>query len=117
VRLQQLTEKPLHFCKGFSSLISVWSGRRESNSRPFAWEFYSSVIKVCHSKGPDMVMQGLAIGTALAPLIGYDDAADIAKAAAKSGETIKEVALRMAPYSSEELDVILEPLAMTEPKA
>ena len=43
-----------------------------------------------------MVMQGLAIGTALAPLIGYDDAADIAKAAAKSGETIKEVALRMA---------------------
>ena len=68
-------------------------------------------------KGPDMVMNGLAIGTALAPLIGYDDAADIAKAAAKSGETIKEVALRMTKYSSEELDVILEPLAMTEPKA
>jgi len=72
---------------------------------------------VATDKGPDMVMQGLAIGTALAPLIGYDDAADIAKAAAKSGETIKEVALRMTPYSAEELDVILEPLAMTEPKA
>ena len=72
---------------------------------------------VATDKGPDMVMQGLAIGTALAPLIGYDDAADIAKAAAKSGETIKEVALRMTPYSSEELDIILEPLVMTEPKA
>ena len=72
---------------------------------------------VATPKGPDMVMQGLAIGTALAPLIGYDDAADIAKAAAKNGETIKEVALRMTSYSSEELDVILEPLAMTEPKA
>jgi fumarate hydratase class II len=72
---------------------------------------------VATDRGPDMVMKGLAIGTALAPLIGYDEAADIVKAAAKSGETIKEVALRMTSYSSEELDVILEPLAMTEPKA
>jgi fumarate hydratase class II len=72
---------------------------------------------VATDQGPDMVMKGLAIGTALAPLIGYDEAADIVKAAAKSGETIKEVALRMTSYSSEELDVILEPLAMTEPKA
>ena len=37
-KLQQLTEKPLHFCKDSFSLISVWSGRRGSNSRPFAWE-------------------------------------------------------------------------------
>jgi len=36
--LRQIREKPLHFCKGFFSLVSVWSGRRGSNPRPFAWE-------------------------------------------------------------------------------
>ena len=39
-----------------------------------------------------MVEQGLMIGTALAPVIGYDAAADIAKEAAKTGRTIREVA-------------------------
>ena len=37
-KLQQIREKSLHFCKDFFSLVSVWSGRRGSNSRPFAWE-------------------------------------------------------------------------------
>ncbi|MBL06311.1 MAG: aspartate ammonia-lyase [Chloroflexi bacterium] len=68
------------------------------------------------SKGPQMVNQGLAICTALAPKIGYDKAADIAHKASLSGETIKEVALKETDLSSDELDVILEPLSMTEPK-
>ena len=68
------------------------------------------------SKGPQMVNQGLAICTALAPKIGYDKAADIAHKASLSGETIKEVALKETDLSSEDLDVILEPLSMTEPK-
>ncbi|MDP7089654.1 MAG: hypothetical protein QGG20_07925, partial [Dehalococcoidia bacterium] len=38
VTLEQLREKPPHFCKGFSSLVAVWSGRGVSNSRPSAWE-------------------------------------------------------------------------------
>jgi fumarate hydratase class II len=68
------------------------------------------------SQGPDMVMQGLAIGTALAPIIGYDKAADIAKLASKSGETIREVTLRETDLGPEKLDEVLEPLSMTEPK-
>ena len=68
------------------------------------------------SKGPQMVNQGLAICTALAPKIGYDKAADIAHKASLSGETIKEVALKETDLSSDDLDVILEPLSMTEPK-
>ena len=68
------------------------------------------------TKGPQMVNQGLAICTALAPKIGYDKAADIAHKASLSGETIKEVALKETDLSSDELDVILEPLSMTEPK-
>ena len=72
---------------------------------------------VATKKGPEMVTQGLAIGTALAPIKGYDAAADIAKKASKSGETIREVALRETDLSGEDLDRILEPLSMTEPKA
>lgn len=68
------------------------------------------------SKGPDMVMQGLAICTALAPIVGYDDAAHIAHLASESGETIKEVALRETTLTPDELDKVLEPLSMTEPK-
>ena len=68
------------------------------------------------NKGPQMVNQGLAICTALAPKIGYDKAADIAHKASLSGETIKEVALKETDLSSDDLDVILEPLSMTEPK-
>ena len=66
-------------------------------------------------KGPETVMQGLAICTALAPIIGYDAAASIAHEASKSGETIKEVTMRVTDLTSAQLDEILEPLSMTEP--
>ena len=66
-------------------------------------------------KGPEMVMEGLAICTALAPIIGYDDAASIAHEASKTGETIKDVAMRVTDLTSAQLDEILEPLSMTEP--
>ena len=71
---------------------------------------------VATEKGPNMVNQGLAICTALAPKLGYDKAASIAHIASKSGETIKEVTLRETDLSDKEIDKILEPLSMTEPK-
>jgi fumarate hydratase class II len=66
-------------------------------------------------RGPQMVERGLAIATALAPVIGYDAAAAIAKEAAVSGRTIREVAREKTALSDEELDRILDPAAMTEP--
>ena len=72
---------------------------------------------IATNKGPEMVMQGLAICTALAPLIGYDAAAGIAHDASESGETIKQVALRQTDLTEEQLDEVLEPLSMTEPSA
>jgi fumarate hydratase, class II len=66
-------------------------------------------------RGPQMVERGLAICTALAPRIGYDAAAEIAKEAARSGRTIREVARERTSLSEEELTRILDPLAMTEP--
>jgi len=66
-------------------------------------------------RGPQMVERGLAICTALAPHIGYDAAAEIAKEAARSGRTIREVAHERTSLSEEDLTRILDPLAMTEP--
>ena len=65
--------------------------------------------------GPQMVERGLMLGTALAPAIGYDAAAAIAKEASASGATIRETALQRTELSSEELDTLLNPEKMTEP--
>jgi fumarate hydratase class II len=68
-------------------------------------------------RGPQLVERGLAIGTALAPRIGYDAAADIAKEASKSGRTIREVAREKTDLSDLDLDQLLDPASMVEPSA
>src|SRR5579864_3876719 len=67
------------------------------------------------TKGPEMVERGLAICTALAPIIGYDAAANISKEAYKTGKTVREVAREKTNLSEEELDRILDPASMTKP--
>ncbi|HLI68625.1 MAG TPA: class II fumarate hydratase [Ktedonobacteraceae bacterium] len=67
------------------------------------------------NRGPEMVERGLAICTSLAPVIGYDAAANIAKEAAKTGRTIREVAREKTNLTEEELERILDPAAMTRP--
>src|SRR2546421_8288571 len=67
------------------------------------------------TKGPEMVERGLAICTALAPIIGYDAAAIISKEAYKTRKTVREVAREKTHLSEEELDRILDPATMTRP--
>ncbi len=67
------------------------------------------------TKGPEMVERGLAICTALAPIIGYDAAANISKEAYRTGKTVREVAREKTDLSEEELDRILDPASMTKP--
>jgi fumarate hydratase, class II len=67
------------------------------------------------TKGPEMVERGLAISTALAPIIGYDAAANISKEAYNTGKTVREVARERTNLSEEELDRILDPASMTKP--
>lgn len=67
------------------------------------------------STGPDMVERGLMLGTALAPEIGYDMAADIAKTAAKEGSTIREVAKIKTDLTDAQLTELLNPEEMTKP--
>lgn len=66
-------------------------------------------------RGPQMVEQGLMLATALAPAIGYDNAAKIAKEALASGKTIREIAREKTQLSADELDRLLDPARMTEP--
>jgi fumarate hydratase class II len=66
-------------------------------------------------RGPELVERGLAICTGLVPLIGYDAAARIAKDAAKSGRTVREVARESTSLTAEQLDAALDPFRMTEP--
>jgi fumarate hydratase class II len=65
-------------------------------------------------RGPSLVEQGLMLATALAPVIGYDEAAKLAKEALKSGRTIRELALERG-MAADELDRLLDPASMTEP--
>lgn len=67
------------------------------------------------SRGPENLEKGLAIGTALAPVIGYDRAAAIAKEAAASGRTIREVARERTELSDADLASLLEPEKMVQP--
>jgi fumarate hydratase class II len=54
--------------------------------------------------------------TALAPHIGYDKAAEIAKAAHKRGTTLREEAVRLGAVSEAEFDRMVRPENMVGPK-
>jgi len=58
--------------------------------------------------------QNIIIVTALAPLIGYDKAAEIAKKAFATGKGVREIALEMKVLPADELDRALDLRAMTE---
>ncbi len=64
-------------------------------------------------RGPALVESGLALVTALVPVIGYDECARLAKVAAKSGESIFAVASRETSIPTRKLKRLLNPLALT----
>ena len=58
----------------------------------------------------------LMLVTALAPKIGYDKAANIAKTAHKNGNTLKYEVLKAGLISEKEYEKIMRPMSMTKPK-
>lgn len=62
-----------------------------------------------------LLNESLMLVTSLNPVIGYDNAAKIAKTAHKEGKTLKEVALEMKLLSSEEFDRAVRPEKMIGP--
>jgi fumarate hydratase class II len=71
---------------------------------------------VATARGPELVERSLMLATALVPHVGYDAAAAIAKEAAASGRTIREVARERTSLSESELETILDPKRMTAPE-
>ena len=63
----------------------------------------------------DLMQRSLMLVTALAPKIGYDNAAKVAKSAHARGTTLKEEALRLGLVSKEEFDRLVRPDKMTGP--
>ena len=63
----------------------------------------------------ELLEGNLSLATALAPHIGYDEAADIAKTAFKEGKTARQVARERKSLPDGRLDEVLDPRPMTEP--
>src|SRR5499433_69444 len=63
----------------------------------------------------DLMQRSLMLVTALAPKIGYDNAAKVAKEAHARGTTLKEEALRLGFVSAAEFDKLVQPDKMTHP--
>src|SRR5258708_35432151 len=63
----------------------------------------------------ELVELSMAMVTSLAPKIGYDRAAEIAKESAKTGQTVREIAREKRILPEKELERALDPIKMTEP--
>jgi fumarate hydratase class II len=63
----------------------------------------------------ELVELSMAMVTSLAPKIGYDRAAEIAKESAKTGRTVRQICVEKKVLPEAELDAALDPVAMTEP--
>jgi fumarate hydratase class II len=63
----------------------------------------------------DLMQRSLMLVTALAPKIGYDNAAKVAKTAHARGTTLKEEAVRLGFVSAAEFDRLVQAEKMTRP--
>jgi fumarate hydratase class II len=72
-------------------------------------------IRADEARIGELMRRSLMLVTALAPKIGYDNAAKIAKAAHANGTTLKEEAVRLGFVSAAEFDRLVRPERMTRP--
>jgi fumarate hydratase class II len=66
-------------------------------------------LEADRERAASLVEGSLAMVTALAPRIGYDAAAEVAKEAFASGRTVREVCRERGVLADEELDALLDP--------
>ncbi|MCH8939387.1 MAG: class II fumarate hydratase [Gemmatimonadetes bacterium] len=72
-------------------------------------------LKANEARIAEHVQNSLMLVTALAPKIGYDKAAEIAKKAGKEGTTLKEATLALGYLSAEEFDESVDARRMAHP--
>jgi len=72
-------------------------------------------IRADEARIRELMKRSLMLVTALAPKIGYERAAEIAKAAHANGTTLREEAIRLGYVSPAEFDRLVRPEKMTRP--
>jgi fumarate hydratase class II len=72
-------------------------------------------IKAKNDRCRSLIEESLAMCTALAPEIGYEAAAKLAKDAYKSGKTVRQMAREQKVLPEKRLNELLDPWRMTEP--
>ncbi len=72
-------------------------------------------IRANEARIRELMQNSLMLVTALAPKIGYDNAAKVAKTAHANGTTLREEAVRLGHVSHEEFDRLVRPEKMTRP--
>jgi fumarate hydratase, class II len=63
----------------------------------------------------ELIEWSMSMVTSLAPIIGYDRAAEIAKESVKTGKTVRELCREKKVLPEAELERALDPVSMTEP--
>jgi fumarate hydratase class II len=72
-------------------------------------------IRADEKRIQDLMERSLMLVTALAPKIGYDNAAKVAKVAHAGGTTLKEEAVRLGFVTPAEFDRLVQPIKMIHP--
>ena len=72
-------------------------------------------IKANEPRIAELMERSLMLVTALSPKIGYDKAAEVAKAAHAKGTTLREEAMRLGYVTGAEFDRLVRPRRMTRP--
>lgn len=70
-------------------------------------------LEADRDRATEYVEQSLAMCTVLAPVIGYEKAAAIAKEAYRTGRTVREVAREMSGIAEDRLNELLDPRSQT----
>ena len=78
-------------------------------------EFCVDDIKANEERCNELIEYSMSMVTSLAPLIGYDRAAEIAKESVKTGKTVRQLCEEQSVLPPDELKQALDPARMTEP--
>jgi fumarate hydratase class II len=79
-----------------------------AGARNFAHRLVSG-LEADRERTTGFVEQSLAMGTALAPEIGYENAAILVKNAYLTGRTVREVAIEQSGLTPERINELLDP--------
>src|SRR5690606_9881639 len=85
-----------------------------SAARVFAEKCIDGIV-ANEQRCKEQLEDDLSLATALAPRIGYDEAASNAKQAVEEGKTARQVARERRVHEDAELEAVLDPRGMTEP--